>query len=158
MHPAKPLIAAAVGLCIAVAAPAPPTRVNDPVSFVTDVYRHYMAAQSNRTNYSPPEDIYTPRLHELMAREDKIRASGDEGCLDFDFWINGQDWTLKELQVTRGGAAADREEVIAKFVNIRTPEEIHFDFRLVSGRWLLDDVRSLRGQRWTLSELLKCTP
>ena len=156
MHPAKPLMAAAVALCIAVA--APPAPVGDPVGFVTDVYKHYIAAQSGKTNYSAPEDIYTPRLHELMAREDKIRASGDEGCLDFDFWVNGQDWTLKDLQVTRASATPDRQEVIAKFTNIRTPEEIHFDFRLVSGRWLLDDVRSVRGQRWTLSEILKCTP
>ena len=158
MHPAKPLMAAAVGLCMAVAAPAPPTRVTDPVSFVTDVYRHYIAAQSGTTDYSAPEDIYTPRLHELWAREEKTRASGDMGCLEFDFWVNGQDWTLKDLRVTRASATADHQEVIARFVNIRTPEEIHFDFRLVSGRWLLDDVRSVRGQRWTLSEILKCTP
>jgi len=151
-------MAAAVGLCIAVAAPAPPTRVSDPVAFVTDVYRHYIAAQSGRKDYSAPEDIYTPRLRELWAKEDKIRKSGDEGCLDFDFWVNGQDWKLSNLEVTRGTATADRQDVIAKFVNIGNPEEIHFDFRLVSGRWLLDEVRSVRGQRWTLSEILKCVP
>ena len=85
-------------------------------------------------------------------------ASADAGCLGFDFRINGQDWTLKDLQVTRASVTPDGQEVLARFVNICTPEEIHFDFRLVSGRWLLDDVRSVRGQRWTLSEILKCTP
>ena len=139
-------------------AAAPAAKPSEPVDIVKDVYRHYSAAQSGRANYSAPRDLYTPRLRELWAREEKIRAGGDEGCLDFDFWINGQDWTLSNLQVARGAVTADRQEVIARFVNIRTPEEIHFDFRLVSGRWLLDDVRSVRGRRWTLSQILSCTP
>src|ERR1700730_9545660 len=38
------------------------TRIDEPKTFVTEVYRHYMSS----TSYSAPEDIYTPRLARLF--------------------------------------------------------------------------------------------
>ena len=36
----------------------------------------------------------------------------------------------------------------------------HMDetFVRIGGKWLLDDVHSLKGERWTLSKLLMCSP
>ena len=45
-----------------------------------------------------------------------------------------------------------------QFRNSGEPQEMHFDFRRISGRWLLDDAHSLSAPPWTLSELLKCAP
>jgi hypothetical protein len=132
-----------------------PSRITDPVSFVTEVYRHFVDAESAGSSYIPPKDIYTAGLGKLF-REDEKRAKGEVGCLDFVFWVNGQDWTLTNLSVTGGAAGQDRKDVVARFVNIGTPQEIHFDFRRVAGHWLLEDVHSMKDPRWTLSQILKC--
>jgi hypothetical protein len=132
-----------------------PSTISDPVTFVAEVLRHFVESQSTGNSYQPPEGIYTPRLGKLL-RDDKKQAKGEVGCLDFVFWVNGQDWTLTKLDVKSGPASPDREIVIARFLNAGSPQEIHFDFRRMAGRWLLDDVQSAKEPRWTLSEILKC--
>jgi Protein of unknown function (DUF3828) len=133
------------------------TRIDDPKTFVTEVYRRLVASQSTHSSYTPPEDIYTPRLEKLL-REDKRKAKGEVGCLDFDFWINAQDWKITHLAITATDDGPDRKTVVSKFRNIGEPQEIHFDFRKSAGRWLLDDVHSMSAPPWTLSEILKCAP
>jgi len=133
------------------------SRIEDPKTFVTEVYRHLLAAESTRSSYTPPDDIYTPRLAKLF-RDDKRRAKGEVGCLDFVFWVNGQDWTVTNLTITSTDEGQERKTVVAKFLNTGKPQEIHFDFRRNGGRWLLDDVQSASDPRWTLSEILKCAP
>jgi hypothetical protein len=127
------------------------------MTFVAGVYQHYIAAQSNHGEYSAPEDIYTPRLGKLI-RDDRRKAHGEVGCLEIDFWVNGQDWEISRLTVTSSDEGPDRKTVIAKFINLGDSEEIHFDFRRVGGRWLLDEVQSVSARPWKLSEILKCTP
>ena len=141
----------------AVSAPAATPPITNPVNFVTDVYQRFVKAQSAHSDYTAPDDIYTARLKKLI-RDDVKRAHGEVGCLDFDFWVNGQDWTITNLSVTTGPAGKDQWTVIAKFRNLGDADEIHFDFRRVEARWLLDDVHSMKDPRWTLSEILKCTP
>ncbi len=133
------------------------TRIEDPTKFVTEVYRHYVAAQSTHKTYSPPDNIYSARLAKLI-REDREKAKGEVGCLDFDFWVDGQDWTIKDVSVTSQDQGKDRKVVVAKFVNLGEREEIHFDFQQTGGRWVLDDVHSLKAPQWTLSKILKCAP
>jgi hypothetical protein len=141
----------------AVSAPAATPPITNPVNFVTEVYQHFVKAQTDHYDYSAPEDIYTVRLKKLI-QDDVKRAKGEVGCLDFDFWVNGQDWTITKLSVTSGPAGKDQWTVVAKFRNLGDPEEIHFDFRRIEQRWLLDDVHSVTDPRWTLSEILRCTP
>jgi hypothetical protein len=141
----------------ALAAPASTPPISNPVNFVTEVYRHFVKAQSGHYDYTAPEDIYTARLKKLI-QDDVKRAKGEVGCLDFDFWVNGQDWTITNLSVTGGAAGKDQWTVIARFRNLGDLDEIHFDFRRVDQRWLLDDVHSVKDSPWTLSEILRCTP
>jgi len=133
------------------------TRIDDPKSFVSEVYRRFVAEQSTHSPYTPPDDIYTPRLEKLL-REDERKAKGEVGCLDFVFWVNGQDWTITRLTITSVDEGQKRKTVITKFLNFSDPQEIHFDFRLIAGRWLLDDVHSLSAPPWTLSKILSCAP
>ena len=133
------------------------SRIDDPKNFVMEVYGRFVAAQSTHHSYTPPDDIYTARLGKLL-RDDKRRARGEVGCLDFDFWINGQDWTITNLTIASEDPGPEQRTVIAKFLNTGDPQEIHFDFRRNAGRWLLDDVHSRMAPLWTLSTILKCTP
>src|SRR5215472_12992437 len=103
------------------------TRIDDPATFVTDVYKRFIAAQSSHRDYSAPQDIYSARLGKLL-RDDVKKAKGEVGCLDFDFWVDGQDWKITNLAVTSSDKGPDRKTVIAKFRNVGDPQEIHFDF------------------------------
>lgn len=133
------------------------SRIDDPKNFVAEIYQRFVAAQSGDSSYTPPDDIYTAHLAKLL-RDDKRKAKGEVGCLDFVFWVNGQDWKITNVAITSSDESPERKTVIAKFLNIGEPQELHFDFHRNAGRWLLDDVRSLLAPRWTLSEILKCTP
>ena len=133
------------------------TRIDDPVAFVREVYRRL---QNPADSGGIPDDIYTPRLKKLFEEnEEKEKKAPDDGvgCLDFDYWTTGQDEPeLANVEVTGGTATGDRKVVVAKFLNYRIPQEIHFEFRRIDGRWLLDDVSSLKDIPWTLSKILKC--
>ena len=132
------------------------TRIDDPKTFVTDVYPRLIASRSAKSDYTPPEDIYSARLAKLF-RDDRRKAKGEVGCLDFLFWVNGQDFRITNLTVTSADQGPDRKTVTAKFDNIDRPEEIRFDFLRNGRRWQLDDVHSVSATPWTLSEILKCS-
>ena len=140
---------------VAATAPAP----SQPEALVAQVYRHLIADERNSPpRYSPPETIFAPRLKSLVVAA-RRRAHGDAPCgLDFVFWVNGQDYSIKDLNVTIGGSSTPgRATVIATFRNSGTPEKIVFDFQNVGGRWLLDDAHSVLGEeKWTFSKLLRC--
>jgi hypothetical protein len=132
------------------------TRIDDPKTFVTDVYRRLIATRVGDSSYSPPDDIYTPRLAKLF-RDDRRKAKGGVGCLEILFWVNGQDYAIKDLNVTSADQGPDRKTVTARFMNIDRIEEIRFDFLRDGRRWLLDEVHSASATPWTLSEILKCS-
>ena len=149
-------ILAILSFAVLLCAPAQAaTRIDDPVKFVSGLYAR-MAASTAKTPYVAPEDIYTPHLAALFALESKD-AGGEVGRLDFDFWSNAQDWQLSGVKVTGQPVegAKDREVVIAKFRNFGKPQEIHLYFEKTAAGWQLDDARSLVGESWTLSLILK---
>ncbi|HEY5337266.1 MAG TPA: hypothetical protein VIJ85_03610 [Rhizomicrobium sp.] len=131
------------------------TRIDDPVKFVKSVYAQ-LAALTPQKTYQEPEDIYTPHLAALWALEKKDAGDG-VGTIDFDFWVNGQDWTLSGVNVTEQpvDGSLPRKIVIVKFKNFGKPQETHFYFEKTDAGWKLDDARSLGMKGWTLSLVLK---
>jgi hypothetical protein len=123
------------------------TRINDPKTFVADVYHRLIATRPGDSSYTPPDDIYSARLAKLF-RDDRRKAKGGVGCLEIFFWVNGQDYAISDLTVTSADQGADRKTVTAKFMNIDRTEEIRFDFLRNGRRWLLDE--SALGLRHTL--------
>src|ERR1700733_4710309 len=97
------------------------TRIDDPMTFVSEVYRRLVAAQSTHSSYTPPDDIYTPRLEKLL-HDDKRKAKGEVGCVDFFFWVNAQDWTITRLSITSADDGPERKTVITKFRNLGEPQ------------------------------------
>ena len=135
------------------------TVISDPEKFVSDIYKQYVAAQQSHKDYNAPEDIYTPRLAALFEKDRRL-AKGEVGCIEMDFWVNGQDWRLGKVNVSSQNVTGhpDQKIVVATFENLRTPMELHFHFVQQRGKWLLDDVDSVKGEKWTLSKLLSCWP
>jgi len=126
------------------------TRIDDPVKFVTQVYATTVGKKPE------PDDIYSARLDALFKLDTK-EAGGEVGRIDFDFWMNGQDGSISGVKITKAAVenAPGRLVVIATFKNEKTPNEIHFYFEKTAAGWKLDDARSLLGEQWTLSLILK---
>lgn len=144
------LTALSLAASLLTAAAQAATKIDDPLKFVKAVYATTVGKKPE------PEDIYTPRLDALFKLDSK-EAGGEVGRIDFSFWMNAQDGTISGVTVTSAPVenAPGRLVVIAKFKNEKTPNEIHFYFEKTPAGWKLDDARSLLGEQWTLSLILK---
>lgn len=143
------LAAAAIAAILALPASAA-TKIDDPLKFVTAIYTTTVGKKPE------PDDIYSARLDALFKLDSK-EAGGEVGRIDFDFWMNAQDGAIGGVTVTKAAVenAPGRMVVIAKFKNEKTPNDIHFYFEKTPAGWKLDDARSLLGEQWTLSLILK---
>jgi hypothetical protein len=142
---------AAVVIAAVLALPAnAATKIDDPVKFVKAIYTTTVGKKPE------PDDIYTPRLDALFKLDTK-EAGGEVGRIDFSFWMNAQDGTISGVTVSKVAVenAPNRTVVVAKFKNEKTPTEIHFYFEKTPAGWKLDDARSVLGEGWTLSLILK---
>ena len=155
----------------ALAAPAavtatPPHRaaqargVADPRAFVAQVYAAYVRGHGNHT---PPEPTYaySDRLRALFRayHAEEARHRGElVGALDFDWWINAQDWSLSHVVVTAADDGPARRTVTARWHNIDRNDSSRFLFVRAGNRWYLDDAVHGSGHGddgWTLSALLR---
>jgi hypothetical protein len=126
------------------------TKIDDPLAFVKAIYTTTVGKKPE------PDDIYTQRLDALFKLDSK-EAGGEVGRIDFSFWMNAQDGTISGVTVSKAPVenAPNRMVVIAKFKNEKTPNEIRFYFEKTAAGWKLDDARSVLGEQWTLSLILK---
>src|SRR5215813_7864739 len=117
---------------------------------ITAIYKQYQGKGDPKI----PESIHSARLRGLMAADRKQTPKGEVGRLDFDPFVNGQDWEIKKLVVTETERKGDRATVRATFDNFDEPREIEFQLVRQQRRWLIDDVASRIKPRWTLSKIL----
>jgi hypothetical protein len=121
----------------------------DPVAVVRGFYRE--GAAEYRPFSRRLAGLYQAALENSTVRE--IPVAG----LDFDPAVNGQDVepeTYRSARFTVASQRGDRAVVTATFRN-GGPQEVRFDLVREGGRWLVDEIRSVKGERWVWSELLK---
>ncbi len=129
--------------------------VADPEAFVRATYDRYAGSRET----TPPEGALSPRLKSLVER-DRQESAGEIGRLDFDYWVNGQDYELSEIEVASEPGTDERRVVVARFRNFDRPQVSRFEFVRTDGRWYLDEVRNDGtagddGSGWVLSRLLE---
>ena len=131
--------------------------VEDPRALVAETYEAY---RRNPDRPVPsPSFAYSDRLRALFDAYDAWQAGHQDlvGSLNFDWWMNAQDWAPVEPSLTEDQDGPDRRTVTARFSNYGTPVVNRFRFIRQSGRWYLDDVVNGDGgaEGWVLSELLR---
>lgn len=152
-------------LAALIASPATADRrgggVADPRAFVAETY----AAYARAPNDPPPEPVhaYSERLVSLFTVYQVWARAHDDlvGSLDFDWWVNAQDWAISEVRVTQIDEGPGRRIVIARWRNLDRTDSSRFHFVRWRGRWYLDDVVNGTGSGsdgWTLSALLRERP
>jgi hypothetical protein len=128
----------------------------DPVAYVRAIYR----VQVNLPYDKVPawySWAFSPRLRALIDA-DRKEAHGEIGRIEFDPIIDAQDYQLSDVTVSWVSRSADHAVVDALFRNIDREQQIRYDFVRVRGRWLIDEMREMKGQRWTLSKILAGAP
>jgi hypothetical protein len=122
------------------------TDARDPAAIITALYESY-------ENDDPEAGAWdmTPELAGLMTRASELPDATENGYLEFDPIIDGQDWDISDLSVTVVTPPANGAAVIrAQFKNLGEAKDVTFDMKEVNGTWLIDNIRypswNLRGQ------------
>ena len=130
----------------------------DPVALITAIYKTY-------TDIGPGEDgvpelsgVYSKRLQALIDKDEKETPEGDVGRIDWDLFVDGQDWQLTELKIVPALKEATRAEVRATFNNFGEPRDILYTLVLENGHWRIDDIQETLKPRWTMSKILLDAP
>jgi hypothetical protein len=98
---------------------------------------------------------YSPRIVKLWAACTKKEKKTGDPCMDFDIWVNAQDWEIKNLKIEPLKSDAKTAGVLASFDNFDRHEDINFRLIKDNKGWMVDDIST--GCEM-LSDVLKGKP
>ena len=125
---------------------------SDPVTLITAIYKTYETDQAGLPH------VFSKRLQALVDKDAKETPEGEVGRIDWDVFIDGQDWKLTELQIMRVSQTLSQAQVRATFKNFDKPSDMLFDLVLEDGHWRIDDIEKTLKPRWTMSKILTDAP
>lgn len=129
------------------------TAGSNPLALITAIYKAYAADRVNIDN------VFSRRLQGLLDDDAKKTPKGDVGTIDWDVFVNGNNFEISKVNVALLSESATKARVRARFDNMKQPQEITFDLVREAGVWRIDDVSSTRmGARWTMSKILTGAP
>ncbi len=133
-------------------ASAGPAADSDPVALIKAIYATY------ETDNPGLEHIYSNRLQALIDKDTKETPDGMVGRIDWDVFVNGQDWKLSKLKITLVSQDTDRAQVRATFKNFDDTNNMLFNLVRENGAWRVDDIENTLPPRWTMSKILTDAP
>jgi Protein of unknown function (DUF3828) len=129
--------------CMAVARPA---LAADPsaTAFVTAIYDAYKGKDAKGVPLDNERTIrryFESTLATSMAKDQKAAARRNEvGLLDFDPFLNAQDWDTKNFDIAVSEPAAGKAKATVKFVNQGQAMTVLLDLVQVKGDWRIYDI------------------
>lgn len=118
------------------ATPAFAQDFSDPKAVVETLYAGYMPP-----NDFPPDmsALQSKRLNDLF-EADSREANGEIGRIDFDPFINGQDYDVSKVEISEPAYAAGKALVRVNVVNFGKPDEFGILLVKEGNAWKVDDV------------------
>jgi len=152
-------ILAAAGIFFALLLPAfaaaPATSFDTPQALLTYAYKPYSTGQFQDDN----DILYSKALNALFAAAEANTPEDDVGPVDFDVFVNGQDYQLTELKIGDPVPEGDGVKVPVSLKNFDDPQSLVFHLVKESGSWRINDIESLTpDSSWKLSDLLTAAP
>src|SRR5438477_5581059 len=83
-------------------------------------------------------------LNALFAADLK-EANGEVGRIDFDPYVDGQDYDLTDLKIGDATVTGDKATIEVKFKNFDMEEDMVFTLVKEADGWKIDDVNSKGG-------------
>ena len=132
----------------------------DPVALITAIYQTYADNTPSLGADAEPglPHVYSQRLQALIDKDEKETPEGMVGRIDWDVFVDGQDWQLSELKIALVSKSATRAQVRATFKNFDHPSNMLFDLVLEDGHWRIDDIEKTLKPRWAMSKILMDAP
>lgn len=137
---------------------AQPAWADGPSDLINKIYAYYLDPSAD----GPPpgsgdddEQILSKRLDGLFTAYEQSSSDDEVGGLDFDPFINAQDYDLKDLKIESDKVEGDKAIVVVSFFNFDAPTELTYSLVQEDGAWKVDDIESKDSQYpWVLSKIL----
>jgi hypothetical protein len=123
------LVLIALGGAPATAAPG-----DDPVTLIAAIYKTYTDIAPGEPGTPGLASVYSKRLQALIDKDASETPEGMVGRIDWDVFIDGQDWRLTDLDIKQVSRDAETAEVRVKFKNFGEPRNLLFDLVREGGR------------------------
>jgi len=141
-------------LAVALGSASPPKGADrDPVTLIAAIYRTYQ-----KDDIPELKGIYSKRLQALIDKDEKETPAGDVGRIDWDVFIDGQDWKLSELKIAPVSRDPTKAQIRATFKNFGDRKSVLYDLVLEDGNWRIDEVQEELKPRWIMSKILSDDP
>ena len=148
-------LAFVVGLLALLLAPAfgaAPARVFATPKALLD---YAYSAYSTRDFQDDNDILYSKALNALFATAEANTSDDEAGPVDFDVFVNGQDFQLTELKIGDPSPEGDGVTVPVTFKNFGEPQSLVFHLIREGEGWKINDIESLTpNSSWRLTTLL----
>lgn len=134
-------------------ASAPDVAIPDPAAVIAPLYERYRTDPAATTfptllEQAPWSAELRTQLEAMSARS----AANEEPVLNFDPFINAQDWLVTAVTVTTDGVVANSHATVrARFTNLSTEDEVVYDMVWEGGGWRVDNMRH---EGWDLRQII----
>jgi len=116
-------------------------------AFVEGIYAAYKGKDAKGHPLDDERAIrryFEPSLAALMVKDQKIAAKrGEVGLLDFDPFIDAQDWEISDFDIAVDDSAPGKATATVKFTNFK-PVTVQLDLIKVKNEWRIADITWLR--------------
>jgi len=130
---------------VALSATALPAFAYDtPKALLEAVYTPYEKGDSFNWDNWDETQFRSKELNELFAKDLK-EANGEIGRIDFDPYVDGQDYQISELKFGDATITGDTAQVEVTFKNFEMEEDMVFSLVKEADGWKIDDVNSKGG-------------
>jgi hypothetical protein len=142
-------------------APATAAPGDDPVALIAAIYKTYTDIGPGDPGTPGLAGVYSKRLQALIDKDASETPEGMVGRIDWDVFIDGQDWQLTDLDIKQVSRDADTAEVRVTFKNFGEPRNLLFDLVREGGEgggWRIDEIAETLKPGWVMSKILSDAP
>lgn len=128
-------------------APSPAASAADPAAIVRPIYDRYLpgapeAMFPNLEVQAPWSASLKQAILDQEARFAAVTDADPEG-IDFDVFVNAQDWQIADLNVTAENVTPQQRALVrARFNNGGAAQEVDYDMVWEEGAWRIDNMHS----------------
>lgn len=130
------------GLFLALVAPAAAQPFDTPEALLEAFYAPYLTDDFPENE----ESFRSAALNALYEADAENTPAGEMGALDFDPYIDGQDYQIANLEIGEPAIEGDTATVLVTFTNFDEPVEITYDLVNENGGWVIDDLEGQNGE------------
>jgi len=132
-----------LALALIIAGLSPAFAFDTPEALIKAVYAPY-AKPIDQFDWASYDEtpLRSNALNALFAKDKAETPEGDIGRLDFDPYVDGQDYELTKFKIGKPVITGDTATIEVTFRNLALPEDLTFDLVREADGWKVDDVVS----------------